>query len=60
MFNNVEIRMNGVWELQNYSNVSGHFKIEFLNDTNIKIMPYDAYIVWRNIKNREFGNAFIP
>jgi hypothetical protein len=52
MFNNKDLRMNGVWELQSNSNVPGPFKIEFLNDTIIKMMPHNADTVWRDIKYR--------
>jgi hypothetical protein len=58
MFNNKDLRMNGIWELQSNSNVPGPYKIEFLNDTIIKMMPHNADTVWRNIKYRMFCSAF--
>ncbi len=58
MFINKNLRMNGVWELQINSNVPGPIKIEFLNDSIIRMFNQESDTVWEVIKYRIRCNEF--
>lgn len=58
LFNNKELRMNGVWESQSNSNVFNPHKIEFINDSIIKLLPLAEDTIWQVIKFQIHCNAF--
>ena len=52
MFNIKEIRMNGVWELQSNSNSTNPEKIEFVNDSIVRLLPLPEDTIWEVVKYR--------
>ncbi len=58
MFNDKEIRMNGVWELQSNSNSTNPEKIEFVNDSIVRLLPLPDDSIWKVVKYRVRCNEF--
>lgn len=52
MFINKDLKMNGIWELQSYSNSTNPEKIEFLNDSIVRLLPFPEDTVWKVVKYR--------
>ncbi len=57
-FNDKEIRMNGVWELQSNSNSTNPEKIEFVNDSIVRLLPLPDDSIWKVVKYRVRCNEF--
>lgn len=52
MFNKTNLKMNGIWERQGNSTSFNPEKIEFINDSIVRLLPQASDTAWVEVKYR--------